>query len=173
MAHRKVSVFKRGSRWGYMVRVDNKITKSGVADSKSEAERKAGGRAAPSKKKPRKKAKRSRKPARKAVRKPPRKAKKKAAKKKTAKKRTRISAAGCVVAKKGKTGGRTYKKVCGRKAPKSAAKAAEILSEYGHGVQEGRREKGCKPPKRGARKARGRDGDGGAAALRAAIRRDA
>lgn len=41
MAHRKVSVFRRGSRWGYMVRVDNKIVKAGGADTKSEAEKAA------------------------------------------------------------------------------------------------------------------------------------
>ncbi len=169
MAERKVSIFKRGSRWGYMVRVDNKITKSGVADSKGEAESKAGGRGTASKKKPKRK-KASSKAPRKAARKKPPRRKAKAAKKKAPKRsaRTRISAAGCVVAKKGKTGGRTYKKVCGRKAPKTAAKAAEILSEYGHGVSEGRRERGCPTPKR----ARGTGGDGGRKALRAAIRRD-
>ena len=88
---RKISVFRRGSRWGYMVRNDNKIVAAGTADSKAAAEKAAKGSAGSrgrkkAKKRTKKKAtkKRSRKKAtRKAAKKSSRKASGKSARKRS------------------------------------------------------------------------------------------
>lgn len=168
MADRKVSIYRRGARWGYMVRVDNKITKSGVVDSKAEAERAAGGSGAASKakKKPAKKRakkaakrkakKRTKKAAKKkaAKRKAPRKAKK-AAKKKAPKrkraKKSKVSAAACVVSHADDHGPESFRDLCGPKAPRTASRAAGILSEHGQrGESSGRKRRAPAKQRKGA-----------------------
>lgn len=162
MAQRKTSIFKRGNRWGFMVRIDNKIKGSGVADTKAEAQKKAdqvkgGGGSG------RKKATRST---------PRRTAKKKTPTKKKSKSRSKISRAGCVVSHARDHGPKTYDELCGPGSPDTASQAAEVLS---HGETKARK-KGKKNPPRKASQAKRRGpkcpAPGGQKALQAALRRD-
>ena len=147
MSKPKVSVFRRGSRWGYMTRVDGKITKSGSADTKPEAE-KAGVASPANPQRKRKKA--SRKASRKATKRATRKAPRRKAKRKVVK--------------------RAAKKRAKTRSRSKVSAAASTLSEYGHGETQGRAESKPKP-KSQSEPARGNPRSD-ASALRAALKRD-
>lgn len=194
---RKESIYRRGSRWGFMVREDNTIIGSGVADSKAEATKRAKAVRKGRKKAKRKTKKRTKKRAKKATRKraaPKRKAPKRKAKKATRKApRKRRAIKWRTVTKPGPNGyKREYRwhEVPGgvvvqnkRQGKWEPTHTANVL-EYFRGLKDGRgpkwpytlslrtapKPKAKRKRKKAARKTRGKSGGGNP--LRRALRKD-